>query len=287
MRVLGLTLLTMVAFAANSVLCRMALDGGLIDAGSFSALRLATGALMLVAIAAATRRGAGRQPGGGWVSGLLLALYAVPFSFAYVALDAGTGALVLIGAVQITMITAAVLGGERPRPLVWCGMALAAAGLLVLLAPGLAAPSPVGAALMGVAGLGWGLYSLRGRAAGDPVARTAAAFVRATPVALGCGLVALGLRGASVAHLSARGIALASFSGAVTSGLGYVAWYRVLPQLSTTGAAVVQLSVPVLAAIGGVLFIAEAITPRLAMAASMILGGIGLVLRVRSGAPRS
>lgn len=270
---LAATAASLVAFAANSLLARAALAGGAIDAVSFTTLRLASGAVALLLV---VRAGGGRGGAGSWASALALFGYALAFSLAYLTLSAGTGALVLFGAVQATMIGAGLAGGERPRPLAWLGLAVAVAGLIVLLRPGLAAPSPLGAALMAASGACWGIYSLRGRTDVGPVAATAGNFLRAAPLAVG----ALGL--AAVAggglELSPFGAALAVLSGVVTSGLGYVVWYTALGGLSASAAGVVQLAVPVLAALGGVALLGERFTARLALASVLVLGGIGTAI---------
>jgi drug/metabolite transporter (DMT)-like permease len=274
--VAGLTAVAMLAFAANSLLCRLALQQGRIDPASFGAIRLVAGALTLACV----MRGRGAalvDAGAGWASAVMLFAYAALFSFAYVSLPAGTGALILFGTVQLTMLGAGLLAGERFAPRGWLGMALALAGLALLLLPGAAAPSLYGAALMAGAGAAWGGYSLRGRGAADPLAATGASFVRAAPMA-----VLLVLPFASRVHADAGGAALAVASGAVTSGLGYVVWYAALRRLTALRAAAVQLSVPQLAAGGGVLLLGEAFTARLALAALAILGGIGLVLGSRA-----
>ncbi|HET9977429.1 MAG TPA: DMT family transporter, partial [Burkholderiaceae bacterium] len=196
--------------------------------------------------------------------------------FAYLSLAAGTGALILFGMVQLTMFAVGLARGERFAAVAWGGFLLAVVGFVVLVAPGLAAPPPIGSLLMALAGVAWGVYSLRGRGAGEPVAATAGNFVRAAPLAL-----ALSLLLSASAHASARGVALAIASGALTSGIGYVIWYAALPRLAALSAATVQLSVPVLAAIGGVLLLGEALTSRLVLASAAILGGIALVLTAR------
>ncbi len=281
-RTLGLTALAMLAFAANSLLCRLALHDNSIDAASFGALRLAAGALMLVALLrfrAATALALAARPD--WLGATLLFAYVACFSFAYRSLTAGTGALILFGAVQLTMFGAGLRAGERFSAAAWAGFALAVAGLLYLVAPGVAAPSPQGAALMAVAGVAWGGYSLRGRGAGDPLAATAGNFLRATPMALVLGLV-LGQVFAEPLHASPSGAALAVASGAISSGLGYVVWYAALPGLTALRAATVQLSVPPLAAAAGVLLLSEAMSMRLLQASAAILGGVALVLLCRS-----
>jgi drug/metabolite transporter (DMT)-like permease len=278
--VAGLTAVAMLAFAANSLLCRLALQQGRIDPASFGAIRLVAGAVTLACVMRG--RGPGRSgsdagSGARWASAAMLFAYVALFSFAYVSLPAGTGALILFGAVQLTMLGAGLLSGERFAAGGWLGMALALAGLAILLLPGAAAPSLYGAALMAGAGAAWGGYSLRGRGAPDPLAATGAAFVRAAPMA-----VLLVLPFAARVHADAGGVGLAVASGAVTSGLGYVVWYAALRRLTALRAAVVQLSVPLLAAGGGVLLLGEAFTARLALAALAILGGIALVLGSRA-----
>jgi drug/metabolite transporter (DMT)-like permease len=268
--------LALVAFAANSVLCRLALEGGSIDAASFSTLRLASGAATLVLVASLSRGFGPRRRGGSWLSGALLFLYAVPFSFAYLSLGAGTGALILFGGVQSTMILGAFLSGERPRLLEWLGLLVALGGLVYLVSPGLAAPSATGSALMLVAGAAWGLYSLRGRGEADPLSATTDNFVRSVPLALLVSLLLL-----SRIEVSSPGAWLALASGALTSGLGYVIWYAALRGLTATRAAAVQLTVPVLAALGGVLFLGESVSFRLVLAGMVILGGVGLALTGR------
>lgn len=269
------TLLAMLAFAANSILCRAALGEGRIDAASFTAVRIASGAATLVVLVALTT-GPGAVRGGSWKAAGLLFLYAAPFSFAYNTLPTGTGALMLFGAVQATMLLAALKQGERPAPAQWIGLGLALAGLVYLVLPGVSAPPPVGSALMVLAGVGWGFYSLVGRGATDPLAATCGNFVRCAPLVA---LVVL-VDHASL-RLSSQGVVLAVASGSLASGLGYAVWYAALRGLTATRAATVQLSVPVLAAAGGVLFMGESIGLRLIIATALILGGVGLALRPR------
>jgi len=271
-RVFVLTLLTMVAFAANSLLCRAALRDTAIDAASFTSLRLVSGAVVLWLI---TLRGhAGRSGKGNWTSALALFAYAAAFSFAYISLPASTGALLLFGAVQATMIGYGLWKGERFRPIQWAGFGVALAGLVVLLLPGLSAPPLWGAALMLGSGVAWGVYSLRGRGAGNPIRVTAGNFLRTVPTAILLSVVMAGR-----ASFDAPGVGYALASGALTSGLGYAIWYTALPALKATTAATVQLSVPVIAAIGGVLLLAEPLSLRLVVATAAILGGIALVIR--------
>jgi len=278
-RIAALTALALCAFAANSILCRLALQRGTIDAVSFTTLRMLAGAAMLMALLAWTR--GGRNGGvagsararGDWRSALALYGYAIAFSVAYLALPAGTGALLLFGAVQLTMFAVALGRGERLDPVQWLGLALAAGGVAGLLWPGLAAPPIGSAALMLLAGVAWGVYSLRGRGSQDPLADTAGNFLRGAPVALGVSVVFV-----STMRIDPVGAAYAAASGALASGLGYAVWYAALRGLSATRAATVQLAVPVLAAVGGVGLLDERFTSRLALASVAVLGGILLVV---------
>lgn len=280
-RTLLLTALAMTAFAGNSLLCRIALKHTSLDAASFTSIRLLSGALVLWLVA---RRWRSAQSGAGsWLSALALFAYAAGFSFAYVSLPAATGALLLFGAVQATMIGYGLYKGERFGPLQIVGLALAFGGIVGLLLPGLSAPPLAGALLMLGAGVAWGVYSLRGKGAGDPTRVTAGNFLRAVPLALALSLAMLMLKGG--ASLDAAGVGYAVASGALTSGLGYALWYAVLPALKATTAATVQLSVPVIAALGGIAFLGEAVTLRLALASAAILGGIALVVLQKRAAP--
>jgi drug/metabolite transporter (DMT)-like permease len=276
----GVTTLTMIAFAANSVLCRMALGLELIDPLSFTTLRLGSGALALAVIVLRTGRPpANREASGSWRSGLALFAYAAAFSLAYISLTAGMGALILFGAVQVTMIGAALGGGERLGAWQWTGLAAAVGGLVYLVLPGITAPSPSGALLMATSGVAWGVYSIRGRGVSAPVQMTAGNFARAAPMAVAVSLLGLA---ALPTHVEGAGVALALVSGIVTSGLGYVLWYRALRGLTTTQASIVQLTVPVIAAFGGVLFLSERLSLRLVVASALILGGVALtVLRTQ------
>jgi drug/metabolite transporter (DMT)-like permease len=261
-------------------LCRQALAGGTIDPSSFTAVRLASGAIVLAALARA--RGRAARSGAGAAAATALFAYAIAFSLAYVELSVGTGALILFGAVQLTMITAGIAAGERPPLAVWLGLVVAVGGLVTLVLPGLTAPSPVGALLMAVAGVAWGVYSLRGRGVDDPLRATAGNFVRTLPLAAVAAAVAWPTLRASPA-----GVGLAALSGALASGLGYVAWYAALRGLPATVAALVQLAVPVLAAAGGVFLLAESPGPRLVGSGAAILGGIGIAIAAHArGAPR-
>ncbi len=269
-----LTVFAMLAFASNSLLCRVALKDTAIDAASFTAIRLASGALILAAILAA--RGKRPTTGGSWPMAAMLAAYAACFSFAYRDLTAATGALLLFGAVQLTMMGYGLWAGERIGGRKLAGLAVALAGLVGLLLPGLAAPPLQGAVLMLGAGAAWGVYSLLGRGAGDPTAATGGNFMRTVPFAalLILASPALGSGGS----VDPMGALYAVLSGAVTSGLGYVLWYAALPALRATSAATIQLSVPAIAAIGGAVLLAEPITARLLLSSVAILGGIALTI---------
>jgi drug/metabolite transporter (DMT)-like permease len=275
-RLVALTLLTMIAFAGNSVLCRIALRETHIDPASFTAIRLASGALMLWVLTSLLRSGAAGR--GNWLSALALFAYAAGFSFAYVSLSAATGALLLFGAVQATMIGHGIWNGERQTPWQIVGLLLALGGLVGLLLPGLTAPPLVGSALMVIAGIAWGVYSLRGKGTGDPSRVTAGNFVRSVPLAALLVLLPL-------AHTEwdAAGAGYAVASGAIASGLGYAVWYSVLPALRAATAATVQLSVPVIAALGGIVFLGETLTTRLVLASFATLGGIAMVILNRAG----
>ena len=270
-RTLVLTTLAMICFAGNSLLCRIALKDTAIDPASFTAIRMTSGALTLWAIVA--MRDGANSVRGNWGSAVALFAYAIAFSYAYTALTAGTGALLLFGAVQATMIGYGLARGERLRVLQVGGLVLALGGLAGLLLPGLSAPPLTGAALMISAGIAWGVYSLRGRSAGDPTQVTAGNFIRTVPLAVAAGLATM-----PFASLDLAGALYAIASGAIASGVGYAIWYTALPRLTATSAATVQLSVPVIAAAGGVLLLSEALTLRLALASIAILGGIAIVI---------
>jgi drug/metabolite transporter (DMT)-like permease len=279
----SLLALAMLAFAGNSLLCRVALKGGAIDAASFTSVRLVSGAITLGALVWLQHKPTAQSPspttlpGDGW-SALALFVYAAGFSFAYLSMTAATGALLLFGAVQATMIAWGLYQGERLRSLQLGGFALALAGLTALMLPGLEAPGFGGSVAMLGAGVAWGTYSLRGRRkqstfSANPTAVTAGNFVRTVPMALVLSAVALPL-----SHLSSSGVLYAVASGALTSGVGYAVWYRVLPTLQATHAATVQLSVPVIAALGGIVLLGEAATWPMALSACAIMGGIGMVI---------
>lgn len=312
-----LTALTMLAFAANSLLCREALVSGSIDAASFTLVRMVSGALVLMMLAFMQSRTA-RAPesiqdsnskqasdpkqvpkrarlAGNWRSALALLGYAAAFSFAYLSLTAATGALLLFGAVQATMIGYGLWAGERPNRLQLFGMLLALLGLGWFLLPGVAAPDSVGALLMLLAGVCWGVYSLLGRGAASPLYATAGNFVRSVPLALllygviaAVGMASQGEivgqgEGSEIFSVSAIGVLYGIGSGAIASGLGYALWYAVLPRLEATTAATVQLSVPIIAAFGGLLLLDEPLSLRLTLCSTAVLGGIALVVLNRPG----
>ncbi|MBG7026588.1 DMT family transporter [Pseudomonas aeruginosa] len=275
-RTLLLTILAMLAFAGNSLLCRAALKDTAIDAVSFTALRLVSGALMLLLLLRLRRAPAGAR--GGWRGAAALFVYAAAFSYAYVQLDAGTGALLLFGAVQVSLLLAGLLRGERPGTQALAGFLLALGGLLYLLLPGASAPPLGGALLMLLSGLAWGLYTLLGRGGGDPLAVSAGNFLRAIAFAA---LLLLVFHGQL--RLDGPGLLYALLSGALASGLGDAVWYSALPGLTALQGASVQLSVPVLAALCGALLLGEPLGPRLPPATLAVLGGIALILLPRLG----
>ncbi|NMM05840.1 DMT family transporter [Polaromonas sp.] len=273
-----LAVLALLAFAGNSLLCRLALKHTGIDPASFTSVRILSGALTLWLITRSRSRSA--SGAGNWPSALALFVYAAAFSYAYVSLPAATGALLLFGAVQATMIGYGLWLGERLLVRQWLGLLCAFAGLAGLLLPGLSAPPALGAALMLGAGVAWGVYSLRGKAAGDPTRVTSGNFLRAAPMAALLSLLTVRW---SAVDLAGLGYALAS--GALASGVGYAIWYSALRGLKATSAATLQLSVPVLAALGGIVFLGETVTGRLLLASATILGGIALVM-ARPAAPK-
>lgn len=285
------TTFALVAFAFNSILCRLALRGEEADAAGFTAVRLVSGAIALVMISylwagphdskgvsrtseeAPLLRAGLRRVSGSWASALFLFAYAVCFSFAYLGLSAGTGALILFGSVQLTMITASLVSGDRPTPLEWLGLVIAVGGLVYLVLPGLASPPLLSSLLMAAAGMAWGAYSLRGKGSVDPLRDTAGNFARSLLFAVP--LIAIYI---PVLHLTSRGWLFAVLSGALTSGVGYTVWYAALKYHTSTRAAVLQLAVPVIAAVFGIVLLGEFATATLGIAGLMILGGIALAL---------
>lgn len=277
-RITVLTSITMIAFAGNSLLCRFALSTAGIDPASFTTIRLLSGAVTLSALIFLTRRT--WSIGGNWLSALALFGYAAGFSFAYVSLSAATGALILFGAVQSTMIGYGLIKGERMNLVQTTGVLVAASGLIGLLLPGLAAPPITGAMLMLGAGVSWGIYSLRGGRVTDATWETAGNFVRSVPLVLLVSVASL-----QNAEVDLSGVGFAVASGALASGLGYAMWYSTLPDLTATSAATVQLAVPALAAIGGVVFLAESVTLRLCLASAAILGGVAVFILNKGAHP--
>ena len=267
----------MLAFAGNSILCRMALRDGAIDPASFTSIRLLSGALALLLIVRLTSNKSSVREHGSWTSALVLFIYAVCFSYAYISLSAGAGALILFGFVQGTMIAMALWSGDRPNVSEWLGWLLAFGGLVWLLIPGIEAPPAAGASLMALAGIAWGVYSIRGRNQTNALLSTCSNFVYS--IAFVIVLTAITV---ASADLTGRGILLAIISGAITSGVGYVIWYAALKYLRTMQAALVQLSVPAIAAAGGVILLAEPVSLRLLASGALILGGISLALVQKS-----
>jgi len=268
-----LSIISLIAFASNSIICRLALRDDVIDASSFSVIRLLSGAIALWIIL--TLSGYRKKPeyNGSWTSASMLFLYAFAFSFAYIELDAGIGALILFGMVQVTMLLTGIFKGERPNILQWVGMALAFGGLVYLVFPGLTAPPIASSGLMAIAGIAWGVYTLRGRGNKHPVAVTTDNFIRTIPFVFIAGLLSL-----QYVEISTAGFIWAVISGAITSGLGYIVWYAALQGLTRTRAAIIQLAVPVIAALGGIILLSEDVTVRLFLSAILTLGGIGLAI---------
>jgi drug/metabolite transporter (DMT)-like permease len=277
MKVFFYTAFALVAFAFNSILCRLALGTGSIDAASFTTIRLVSGAVtLLVIFAVFSKDKINDLKPRNFLSAFFLFAYAVSFSFAYTGLTTATGALILFGMVQVTMIVAAVLSGERPKTLEWLGLFLALSGLVYLVFPGLEAPPLISSVLMAAAGVAWGFYTLRGKGSEKPLRDTAGNFLLSVPL-----VIAASLPFIYRLNLSTKGIVFAVLSGAVASGVGYTVWYAALKYHTATRAAILQLSVPVIAALGGLVFLAEVISLRLVLASALVLGGIGLVIRGR------
>ena len=301
MQLILLTFLTMIAFAANSVFARLAVADGAADAATYSLVRLVSGALVLGILATNVLRQtdksipkqvSGRRimnNGGNWVSSFALLVYITGFSFAYLALETGMGALILFACVQATMIGWGIAHGSRPSPLEWLGLVIAFGAFIYLVSPGLTAPDPAGSVLMIAAGIGWGAYSLRAKSAAPPLLETAGNFVRAS-IMIGAGFLVFYIVMAFAApnqwlpKMTGFGLAMALLSGGLTSGLGYALWYRCLIDLTSTKAAIVQLSVPALATLGGVWFAGEILTPRLLFSSIAILGGVALAISAKSRA---
>lgn len=273
MKIILYTAFALVAFAFNSILCRLALGNEAIDAASFTTIRLVSGALTLFIISLVFNSKQEETKRGNWLSAFFLFAYAICFSLAYTRLTTATGALILFSSVQLTMICSALIKGERPNSLEWIGLLLAFGGLIYLVFPGLSAPPVTYSILMMLAGIAWGFYTLRGKGSKNPLADTTGNFIRTVPMIL---LVLIPLF--SQIQLSQKGIILAALSGAIASGIGYSVWYAVLKHHTATRAAILQLSVPALASIGGVIFLAENLSLRILLASGLILGGIGLAI---------
>ncbi len=271
-KIIIFTGLALIAFAANSVLARLALGNETIDAASFTIIRLLSGSLVLIVIITITRS-TGLPGKGSWSASLMLFLYAITFSYAYISLGTGTGALILFGAVQITMILLSYISGVRLHVAEWVGVGIAFTGFVYLILPGVTTPSVIGFLLMTVAGIAWGIYTLKGRGSKNPLRDTASNFIRTTPL-----VILLAIATINNSHYTTEGILLALLSGGITSGIGYTLWYIALAGLSVTQAAVLQLLVPVIATVGGVVFVSEVITSRLTISGIMVLGGILMVI---------
>jgi drug/metabolite transporter (DMT)-like permease len=269
--------LALIAFAANSVLCRLALGESAIDASTFTIVRLLAGAIVLTVIMSISKiksnSNTNSSTKGSWPASIALFIYALTFSFAYVTLDTATGALILFGSVQITMILMSIFSGNRLHISEWFGMAIAFTGFVYLILPGVTTPSVIGFLLMTVSGIAWGIYTLKGRGSKNPIMDTAFNFLRTMPFVIILAIVTF-----KYAHYSSEGILLAVLSGSIASGIGYMIWYSALSGLSVTQAAVLQLLVPVIAAVGGIIFVSESISFRLTVSSAMILGGILMVV---------
>jgi drug/metabolite transporter (DMT)-like permease len=276
------TSVAMLAFAGNSIICRLALRDGAIDPATFTSIRLLAGAITLLFVFAVTRRNMSFRSNGGWLSAFMLFLYAVAFSFAYISLSAGAGALILFAFVQATMIALGLWSGDRPSATEWFGWLLAFSGVIWLVLPGVEAPPAGGALLMALAGIAWGVYSIRGREESDALSATTANFSLSV-------VFVLALLAATLvnAEISMHGVMLATISGALTSGIGYVIWYAALNYLSSMQAAMVQLSVPAIAAVGGVTLLAEPVSMRLLVSCALVLGGISIAVLRKSKISRN
>lgn len=267
----------MLAFAGNSLICRSALRDGAIDPASFTSVRLLAGAITLLLVFTVTRRDSSFRSHGSWLSAFMLFLYAVAFSYAYISLSAGAGALILFAFVQVTMIAMGLWSGDRPGASEWLGWLLAFAGVIWLVLPGVEAPPAGGALLMALSGVAWGIYSIRGRKESDALSSTTSNFLLSIVF-----VIAFALATVTNAEVSLRGVLLAVISGALTSGIGYVIWYAALDYLSAMQAAMVQLSVPAIAAAGGVLVLAEPVSMRLLISSALVLGGISIAVLQKS-----
>jgi drug/metabolite transporter (DMT)-like permease len=276
------TMGALLAFAANSLLCRAALAPRLVDPASFTTIRIVSGAATLFALTKVTAARPSTGARGSWVSAFALFAYAIAFSLAYARISAGVGALVLFGMVQVTMVSWGLFRGERPRAGEWAGLAIAVVGLAVFMLPGAHAPDLSGTVLMIAAGVAWGVYSLRGRKSSSPARTTADNFLRAVPFAIGASAMEIGKM-----HVTSRGVVLAAASGAIASGLGYCLWYLALPRLTATRAALVQLLVPILAALGAVALLGESLSTRLLGGGTIVVTGVSLAIAAKATAVRA
>lgn len=282
-RLILLVTLAMIAFAANSVLARLALGSADASPAGYTGVRLVAGAVVLAILVLARRRPlqlrAAARNRVRWTAAAALLIYALAFSTAYLQLGAGTGALILFATVQLTMLGWGMFKGERPSPVALLGLAVALAAFVYLVSPGLKAPDPVGALLMVAAGVAWAIYTLLGRGSEDPLRDTAQNFILTVPLAL------VGVASLIVAPLAWPSIGWALLSGGLASGIGYAIWYAALPQLTRTHAGIVQLSVPAIAALGGIVFLGERPTWRLAISATLILGGVAVAILAQRRRP--
>jgi drug/metabolite transporter (DMT)-like permease len=272
MKIFILTSLALIAFAANSVLCRLALGNNVIDASSFTIIRLLAGAIVLFCIVLFSKGKTSTTSKGNLLSSFMLFLYAITFSFAYLSLDTGTGALILFGAVQITIIIHTLLSGNKLRPLEWLGVIISFLGFIYLISPGVSSPSIIGFVLMTIAGISWGIYTIKGQTSKNPLRDTTYNFIKTLPF-----ITILYIATMTQSNYSTEGILLAVIAGGVTSGIGYTIWYMAIRGLSSIQSAVLQLLVPVIAAFSGVIFISEIITVRLTVSSILILGGVLIV----------
>lgn len=273
LKIVILIALALMAFAANSILSRLALETHAMDAFGFTIIRLLAGSVVLLAILSFSQTRSSTEAKGSWFASVMLFVYALSFSYAYLSLETGTGALILFGAVQITMILVSVYSGSRLHPTEWLGMIIAFVGFVYLILPDVSTPSVTGFLLMTIAGMAWGIYTLKGQKSQNPLSDTAYNFLRTTPFVICLAIVTL-----NNTHYSAMGIILAVLSGGIASGLGYTIWYAALSKITSSQAAVLQLLVPVIAAFGGVLFVSEPITLRFITSAMLVLGGVWLVM---------
>ena len=269
----GYTLLALISFAGNSIICRIALKEAAIEPALFTSIRLISGTIVLMLVVAMTRKSKKTKSKGSWFSAAMLFMYAAAFSYAYVSLETGTGALILFGVVQITMITYSLISGNKMSTIEWLGIVLALCGFLYLMLPGAKAPSLYGFILMTISGIGWGMYSIKGKTTKNPLQDTAYNFLRTIPF-----LLLLLYFVFQESYYTKTGVILALLSGIITSGLGYVIWYAALKGLTTIQASVVQLFVPVLAGLGGLILVNENVSLRVIVASVLILGGISLMI---------